>query len=119
MPSTTTPAAVEGMPKISARDVMINAWAGYRKMARTMREARFNRERFAYELRMAWANARADMPKPAAPAAPARAKPAITDPVKATRVAEIAAELQWMDMGDFTDWNRHRQLSVELAQIAA
>jgi hypothetical protein len=98
-------------------EIMKAAWAGYRKMARMMHETSFNRERFAYELRMAWANARTDMPKPVVPAAPA--KLAVIDPVKAARATEIAAELQWMDMGDFTDWNRHRQLSVELAQIAA
>lgn len=94
--------------------IMRKAWKGYREMARKMRETTFNRQRFAFELRMAWVGAR---PRPVLTATIPR--PVVLNPVDAARAAAIRAELRDMEYGDFIDWTRHSALGAELARLAA
>jgi hypothetical protein len=122
MPSTTTPAAAEGMPKISARDVMTKAWADYRRDAfkgwGVRRGGPFDRKHFAYCLRMAWAVAKELAAKATQPA-PAPQPVKVLAPAVAARAEAIRSELMDMQMGNFIPWNRHAALSAELAQLSA
>lgn len=120
MTKDIVPAAAEGMPKFNRSEILTKAWADYRRDERMgwgpKRGGPFDRKRFAYCLRMAWAVAKEVAARAAAPAPPASIAKTCTDPVRA---AEIRAELRDMEYGDFIPWARHTALSVELALLSA
>lgn len=119
MPNTTIQATAKGMSKISARDVMVKAWADYRRDAfrglGVRRGGPFNRGHFAYCLRMAWAVAKEAAARAAAKPVAVVAKVCINP----ARAEAIRAELFDMQMGDFVNWTRHSALGAELAGLEA
>lgn len=102
--------------KFNVSAIMQKAWAEYRKTAAMRRLTKFDRSAFTYELQLAWAGARRDaqIVEPVVVAEPVKLAPAVQ-----VRADEIRGELTWMEMGNFIDWPRHRELSVELFSLAA
>lgn len=102
--------------------IFTKAWADYRRDVfkgwGIRRGEPFNRQHFAYCLRMAWAvveevAARSAVPK----SAPAPVK--LLAPAVAARGEEIRGAILDLEMGDFIDWCRHGALHAELSSLAA
>lgn len=104
-------------PKIDRRDVMRKAWQDYLGPNGDAYGLPFNRKLFASYLRSAWDSVKylALVVKRQAEEV---AKLASDNPM-VRRAAEIRAELLSMELGDFIDWDRHRDLSIELSRCAA
>lgn len=103
-------------------EILTKAWADYRRDVRmgwgVRRGDAFNRERFAYCLRMAWAVAKEVAARSAAiaPKSGLVAKPC-TNPVRAEA---IRTEMRDMELAsDFVNWAARAALSAELAQLHA
>lgn len=105
-----------GAPEIDRRAVMRNAWAAYRRQAGDS-EFPFSRKLFAAHLRGAWDAAKYMAFRQRREAEEA-AKLASSDPAE-RRAAEIRCELRSLEMSDFVDWPRHRDLSAQLFRLAA
>lgn len=112
--------------------ILRSAWAGYARDKHLNlvpghfgNPARpFNREHFAYCLRMAWAVAKEVAAKAAAsevvgPVATVMGAVNLLDAVAEARAAQIRNELLWQEMGDRIDWTARSALKAELAQLSA
>lgn len=103
-------------------EIFRKAWADYRrdefKGWGVRRGEPFNRKHFAYCLRMAWAVAKDRAAKAEAPAPSPKPTKALT-PSAAARAGEIRSELEWLQYADRLDWGAYRELSAELARLAA
>ena len=99
-------------------EIMSKAWADYRRDEFKGWGVRlgepFNRKHFAYCLRMVWTVAKQRAARLADEPAPQPVAKPCTNP---TRAAEIRAELNDMEMGDFINWTRRADLGAELARL--
>lgn len=102
---------------LNRSEILHKAWADYRRDAfkgwGVRRGEPFNRQHFAYCLRMAWAVAK-DRAARAAAVRPAPVATVCADPIRAEA---IRSELLDLQMGDFINWTRHGALTAELAQL--
>jgi hypothetical protein len=104
-------------------EILRKAWTSYRRdefmgVCGPRRGEGFNRKRFAYNLRMAWAAAKEEAAKAVKAAALVPAPAKVLPPAAAARVEAIRSELFDLQMGDFVPWARHSALSAELAALA-
>ena len=103
-------------------EILRAAWADYRRDVfqglGVRRGERFSRKHFAYCLRMAWAVAK-DVAAKATEPAPAHKAAKVMAPAAAARIQVIAAELEWMEYGDRTDWTKRAALAAETNRLAA
>lgn len=102
--------------KFNTKEIMKQAWAGYRTIARDMRETTFNRARFNYELRLAWTQARSRLPDPPPPSAPAIVA---LPKAQQERVDNIRGQILYLELGDFIDWKRHGELRLQIREALA
>lgn len=121
MTKDSVPATAKGPSKFNHSNILTKAWADYRrdefKGWGVRRGEPFNRQRFAYCLRMAWAVAKAEVARAASDAL--KSEPVAKVCTNPVRAAEIRSELQDMEFGDFINWTRHGDLSVELSRLHA
>lgn len=100
-------------------ELLNKAWADYRrdaKMGWGVRQGEaFNRQHFAYCLRMVWAVAKETA---AAAAAKVVVKPAIPVCINPVRAEAIRTELRDMELAsDFINWSQRAALGVEFASL--
>jgi hypothetical protein len=105
------------MPKINRPEIFRKAWREYRFQMKWRDDQPFDRLLFASCLRDQWHYARMDRAEAIERAIEA-ARLASASPAE-RRVAEIRAELQDMEFGDFIPWQRRSDLAAELARLAA
>lgn len=109
---------------LNRSEILRSAWADYRRDVRmgiVNRYGPFNRDHFAYCLRMAWAAAKSRALKAASTGPVALAmEAALLLPAVKARLAEIDAELRAQDYSDAPiNWTHRSDLLAERQQLAA